>query len=359
MSRFGAAALPPFLAAAPLLLPFAGSCPSPPLPIQPPPRSASGRRPFPLGRARSIRGLPLPALLIAAGLLLTPGTAGAATVVAADGVLCDLSRTLAAGLLQVVCLVPAGQDPHQAALRPRDRQLLAEADLVLVNGYGLTPALGKVQGRRPQVAVAELAVPGSPALEGGGGARDPHVWHDPRQGAAMVRLIAERLAPFTSQDDRLRSRSQRAAAVLNDLDAWSARQIATLPMQARVLASGHRAFRSFARRYGVRELAVIESFSTAGLLRPQALQQVSDALRASGARRIFPERLPPIKTLRRVSQRSGVPLSPVALVADGLAPKASYVATFTANVCTFVTGQGGRCDRAGGQRLEQRWAAIP
>jgi zinc/manganese transport system substrate-binding protein len=48
----------------------------------------------------------------------------------------------------------------------------------------------------------------------------------------------------------------------------------------------------------------------------------------------------------------------VALVADGLAAKASYVETLTANVCTFVEGQGGSCDRAGGQQLKRRWAAI-
>jgi zinc/manganese transport system substrate-binding protein len=208
------------------------------------------------------------------------------------------------------------------------------------------------------VAVAELAVPNSPSFEGAGGVRDPHVWHDPRQAAAMVRLIAERLAPFTDQDSRLRSRSQQAALVLTDLDAWTVRQIATLPASARVLASGHRAFRSFALRYGIRELAVIESFSTAGLLRPQGLNQVSDALKRSGARVIFPDRLPPSKTLRRISQRSGVPINSVALVADGLAAKASYVETFTANVCTFVEGQGGSCDRAGGQQLKRRWAAI-
>jgi zinc/manganese transport system substrate-binding protein len=235
---------------------------------------------------------------LAAALLLPPPPAQAATVVAADGVLCDLTRTLADGLITVVCLLPASQDPHQAALRPSDRQVLAQSDLVLVNGFGLTPALSKVQGRRPQVAVAELAVPNSPSFEGAGGVRDPHVWHDPRQAAAMVRLIAERLAPFTDQDSRLRSRSQQAALVLTDLDAWTARQIATLPPSARVLASGHRAFRSFARRYGIRELAVIESFSTAGLLRPQGLNQVSDALQRSGARVIFPDRLPPSKTLR-------------------------------------------------------------
>ena len=310
-----------------------------------------GRRP-PLSRPW------LAPLLLGVALLLPPAPAQAATVVAADGVLCDLTRTLAQGLIKVVCLLPASQDPHQAALRPSDRQVLAQSDLVLVNGFGLTPALSKVQGRRPQVAVAELAVPNSPSFEGAGGVRDPHVWHDPRQAAAMVRLIAERLAPFTDQDSRLRSRSQQAALVLTDLDAWTARQIETLPPSARVLASGHRAFRSFARRYGIRELAVIESFSTAGLLRPQGLNQVSDALQRSGARVIFPDRLPPSKTLRRISQRSGVPISSVALVADGLAAKASYVETFTANVCTFVEGQGGSCDRTGGQQLARRWAAI-
>jgi zinc/manganese transport system substrate-binding protein len=310
------------------------------------------------GRRTPISKPWLAPLLLGVALLLPPAPAQAATVVAADGVLCDLTRTLAQGLIKVVCLLPASQDPHQAALRPSDRQVLAQSDLVLVNGFGLTPALSKVQGRRPQVAVAELAVPNSPSFEGAGGVRDPHVWHDPRQAAAMVRLIAERLAPFTDQDSRLRSRSQQAALVLTDLDAWTARQIATLPPSARVLASGHRAFRSFARRYGIRELAVIESFSTAGLLRPQGLNQVSDALQRSGARVIFPDRLPPSKTLRRISQRSGVPISSVALVADGLAAKASYVETFTANVCTFVEGQGGSCDRAGGQQLARRWAAI-
>lgn len=58
--------------------------------------------------------------------------------------LCDLTRTLADRLITVVCLLPASQDPHQAALRPSDRLAMAQSDLVLVNGYGLTPALTKV-----------------------------------------------------------------------------------------------------------------------------------------------------------------------------------------------------------------------
>ena len=70
-----------------------------------------GRRP-PLSRPW------LAPLLLGVALLLPPAPAQAATVVAADGVLCDLTRTLADGLITVVCLLPASQDPHQARCGP-------------------------------------------------------------------------------------------------------------------------------------------------------------------------------------------------------------------------------------------------
>ncbi|MEB3332423.1 MAG: metal ABC transporter substrate-binding protein [Synechococcaceae cyanobacterium] len=308
-------------------------------------------------RHLALRAAALPALLALSGPLAPPAAAAAPRVVAADGVLCDLTRTVAREDLEVICLQPAGRDPHLAALRPSDRQQLASAELVLINGYGLTPALNKVSGRGRRIAVAEQAVPESPSLERGG-ARDPHVWHDPRQTAAMVSLLARSLAPLSRQDAALNRRSQEARAVLRDLDAWSERQIAGLPAEARVLASGHRAFLSLARRYGLRDLAVIESFSTAGLMRPQGLEQASAALRRSGARVIFADQLPPPKALRRIAQRSGIPIAPQALSADGLAPNRHYVATFSANVCAVVKAQGGSCDSAAADRLAARWSAI-
>lgn len=60
------------------------------------------------------------------------------TVVAADGVLCDITKTLVADQAKVVCLIPAGADPHTLALRPADRTNLSKANLVLLNGYNLT-----------------------------------------------------------------------------------------------------------------------------------------------------------------------------------------------------------------------------
>ncbi len=293
---------------------------------------------------------------LGAPLLVPLSPARAASVplvVAADGILCDLTRTLVAEQARVACLIPAGRDPHQAVLRPWDRQALAEARLVLVNGYGLTPALSRLSGGAPQVAVAEQAVPKSPG-------RDPHVWHDPSQAAAMVRVIEARLTPLFlgGEAAAVKRRSQAATAVLGDLGRWIGDQIDTVPPRSRVLVTEHRAFASLARRFAVRELPLLDSFTTAGVLRPASLAAINKAVRSSGTRQLFAETLPISKTLRRISRTSGVPVNPTPLVADGLAPGRSTVQTATGNVCTFVSGQGGRCDDAAAEGLARRWASI-
>ena len=274
-------------------------------------------------------------------------------VVAGDGILCDLTRTLAAERARVVCLVMPGADPHQAAVRPRDRQALAEARLVLINGFGLTPALERVASGPPKVAVAEQAVPASPR-------RDPHVWHDPGQAAAMVKVVEASLATVLPADagPGLKERAKEARGVLADLARWTQAQIDTVPQASRVLVSEHRAFASFARRFGVRELPLLASFTTAGVLRPASLAAMTQAIRASGTRQLFAESLPVSKSLRRISRDSGVPVNPIPLLPDGLAPGRSTVQTATGNVCTFVNGQGGRCDADGAERLARRWAGI-
>ena len=52
------------------------------------------------------------------------------TIVAADGILCDVTKKLVAQQARVVCLIPPGADPHTLALRPADRSNLSKADLV-------------------------------------------------------------------------------------------------------------------------------------------------------------------------------------------------------------------------------------
>ena len=326
--------------------------------------------------------------LAAAGALQACRTPPPADVIAADGVLCDITQRLAASDLRVSCLLQPGDDPHQFRLTPQQSRELSQAQLVLINGFGLTPALAELTKPGPSqtktVAVAELAVPNSPVLEAAPpktadshqhhdeenhdegehahGDRDPHVWHDPTQAAALVLLVAQQLQQLKpAAQAPIAARAQAMTATLQQLDAWNRRQLATITT-ARPLATGHRAFASLARAYGLQELAVVDASSSSDNLRPQAFQAVVEQLRREQVPMLFAEQLPAGKALQRVSSLSGVPIAAAPLVADGLAAEpdgnGNLVATLAANTCLIVNGLGGRCDPSGQQALSQRWQVI-
>ena len=274
-------------------------------------------------------------------------------MVAIDGVLCDLTRTLVAKDVKVVCLIQPGSDPHNYRLKPSDRQALSNASLVLHNGFKLTPSANKISGSAKVIAVAEKALP---ANDGS----DPHVWHDPANSAAMVAVVADRLAPVlpASQRSALAARAAEAINVLNAVGDWGTKQFATIPENQRVLVSEHQAYSHLTNRYGLRQITMLDSFTTGGLLRPSSLRTITAEVQGSGAQALFPESLPVSKTLRRISRSTGVPINGAPLFADGLAPNRSTVGTATLNICTVVKGQGGQCDQAAADALIARWSAI-
>ncbi len=293
----------------------------------------------------------------------------AVDVIAADGALCDITRRLVASNLKVDCLLGPSDDPHQLQLTPEQTRQLSQAQLVLINGYGLTPALDKLS---QAVKVAEIAVPSSPNLNDDGenedhshaehsdghahGDQDPHVWHDPRQAAAMVKLVSTTLEPLQPQAAQaIRSRADAMQRSLSALDRWNREQFSTIP-SPRVLASGHRAFASLARAYQFKELPVVDATSTSEALRPQALARVVAELRSQGVRSLFAEQMPASKALERISNLSGVPLAGQPLRADSGGD--NLMATLTSNTCLIVDALGGRCNQASAADLVQRWNAI-
>ena len=294
------------------------------------------------------------------------GPVQAPAVIAADGVLCDITKRLAGPDLQVGCLLQPGDDPHQFRLTPQQSRELDQARLILINGYGLTPAMAK---QAHAIAVAERAVPNSPVLvgrpeESEGHDRDPHVWHDPNQASAMVRLVAQQLEQLNPEArTRIAARATAMEAVVQDLDRWNRQQLATIPV-SKTLATGHRAYASLARAYGLRELPVVDATSSSQSLRPRAFQAIIHQLKREQVPVLFAEQLPASKALQRISTLSGVPLAPAPLVADGMAKardnsgSSDLIATLTANTCLIVNGLHGRCDKASQRNLIRQWEAI-
>ena len=114
-------------------------------------------------------------------------------VVAVDGTLCDLTRTLAGRSASITCLVPPGGDPHSYRLKPSDRQAITKAALVVHSGFGLSPAARKLKTSGEVVAIGEVALP---SYRG----NDPHVWHNPTNSAAMVGVLADSLVAVLPPD---------------------------------------------------------------------------------------------------------------------------------------------------------------
>lgn len=312
-------------------------------------------------------------LSVPALILLGCTAASAPQVIAADGALCDLTRKLAADALRVGCLLAPSDDPHQLQLSPEQSRQLRAAQLVLINGYGLTPALERLPGA---VKVAELAVPGSPVLgldqehehdqhEAGPvgasthhqhGDRDPHVWHDPRQASALVAAVADRLQRLEpAAAPAIAARSTAMQASLRALHGWNQRQFATLP-SPRTLASDHRGFASLARAYQLHELALLDADSASNSLRPAAMTAVVQQLQQRRPGALFSEQLPPSRAMVRISALSGVPIASRSLLADNGGD--NLMVTLTANTCLIVEGLGGRCDRAAAASLVRQWMAI-
>ena len=290
---------------------------------------------------------------LAFGAGVVPAHAAQPVVVAVDGTLCDLTKILAAGAASVTCLIPPGGDPHSYRLKPSDRAEIAKSDLIFHIGFGLTPAATKLRSPGEVVAAGEIALP---SYRGS----DPHVWHDPANSAGMIRVISTSLAPLLGDSDRaaLEQRTTRALSVFQALQAWQAKQFSSLPLAQRVIVTDHKTYSHLAERFGLVEIAMLDSHTTGGVLRPSSLRKITEEVKSSGAQTIFPPAAIPNKTLKRISKSTGLPISKTPLYGEGIAAGRNAVSTATLNVCTIVNGQGGSCEISGANELNAQWSSI-
>ena len=290
---------------------------------------------------------------LAIGASIAPAHAGQPVVVAVDGTLCDLTKTLAADAASVTCLIPPGGDPHSYRLKPSDRAVIAKSDLIFHIGFGLTPSATKLNSPGMVVAAGEIALP---SYRGS----DPHVWHDPVNSARMIRVVSSSLAPLLGDSDRaaLQQRTAKAVAVFEALQAWQAKQFSSLPSAQRVMVTDHKTYSHLADRFGLVEFAMLDSHTTGGVLRPSSLKKITEEVKTSGAQTIFSPAAFPNKTLKRISKSTGLPIAKTPLYGEGIAEGLNAVSTATLNVCTIVNGQGGSCDISGAKELNAEWSSI-
>jgi len=230
--------------------------------------------------------------------------------------LADFCRQLGGDRVEVQLLIPPGASPHTFEPSPGQLSQLSRARVVVLNGAGLEPwvqrFLGTLKPPRPEVvtAVAGLELikelpgqvlggPAEPKGQAGERRREdhehghhhgevnPHVWLDPILAQDICRRItAALMAADPSGKEFYEARLQQWLGKLRELHERIAATTATFGIKEYI--GFHPSFTYFARRYGLREVGIIQ-VSPGREPTPRAMQRLIEGVKRHGIRVIFAE----------------------------------------------------------------------
>jgi len=236
----------------------------------------------------------------------SPAVETSLPVVVSLPVFVSLVEAVGADRVRVSALVPGGTDPHTYQPTPRDAQVLADAEVVFVNGLGLEEWLSDLLASAGSDArVVELGAglatlhdehgheesEGTPEAEHAHQHEEgnPHLWLDPYYAAEYVRRIAQTLGELDPAGAvTYRENAERYIAEIEAFDAWAKEQIGRIPPERRKLVTFHDAFPYFAEHYGL-ELVGVIVLSPGREPSPQELARLADLIRQQGVPAIFTE----------------------------------------------------------------------
>ncbi len=314
-------------------------------------------------RLRRSRRRALAALLSVAGLLLaasSPALAQGARlrVVTTVAPLTNIVKNVGGPHIDLRGIIPDGTDSHTFEPAPSDVRVIAEADLIILNGLDLeTPTEKLAQANKKAgvrilklgdntITAKEYAFDRSfPRSEGH---PNPHLWMNPVYAVRYAELIRDALAVKdpanrSGYQERTRLYTERLRA----LDRAIAAATATIPPPNRKLLTYHDSFAYFAPRYGLRVIGAIEPSSFAEPT-PQDVARVIRQLKQERVPAIFGSEVFPSKVLDQIGREAGVTF--IATLRDDDLPGApglsehSYVGMMLEDVRIMVTALGGTAD---------------
>lgn len=279
-------------------------------------------------------------------------------VVATTPIICDLAKQVARETIKLKCLIAAGEDPHVYQAKPDDRKAIDEAKLILYGGYNFDASIIKLiqasSNKVDRIAVHEVAVPkplmGEKHEHEGENAElelDPHVWHDAKNGIAMVEVMTDALTKLESKNAELyKNNATEIITELNKIDSWIETEIATIPAKGRKLITTHDALGYFANAYGLEIEEALQGLSTEQAATAARVGELVKEVKKANVTTIFAETMANSKLIAAVAKEAKVKLSERGLYADGLGETGSdgdtYQKMLIFNTETIVEGLGGK-----------------
>ncbi|WEV79365.1 metal ABC transporter substrate-binding protein [Janibacter cremeus] len=257
--------------------------------------------------------------------------------------------------VSVTNLTPAGAEPHDLELSPKQVLEASRADhLVYLEGF--QPSVDEAATQAEDTAfdvstAARLDISTSADdehedhdAEGGNGegGQDPHFWLDPTRYADVADAIAERLAeddPEHAED--YRANAEAFTAELTELDRELQQDLSDCDQ--RDLVTGHAAFAYFADRYGFHQVPV-SGLTPDAQPSSAAMADLIAHIKDEDISTVYTEPLVPRDLADTVARDSGADvavLDPIAGVTEESAGS-DYFEIMRSNRDAVVEGQGCR-----------------
>lgn len=292
-------------------------------------------------------------------LLVTAVSSGWATplrAITTVAPLTDLVQHVAGDAIQLHGLVPAGMNSHTFQPTPGDATLLAEANIIFLNGLYLEVPTEKLarSAARSDVVLVKLGDEtirqadwlfdaNFPAAQGH---PNPHLWLNVVYAMHYTRLIRDHLQQLDPLNATLYTQNaNRLLAQLQQLDQCVAAAIGTIPSPQRQLLTYHDSWPYFARRYGMTVIGAIQpaSFTEPS---PREVVRIIEQIRATQVPAIFGSAVFPSPVLNKIAQETGVQY--INTLRDDTLPGTpgetdhSYIGMMVRNVTTMVRALGGQ-----------------
>ena len=195
------------------------------------------------------------------------------------------------------------------------------------------------------------------------GELDPHIWHDPHNIIKMGNVISKNINKKIFFFDRetkkvLKERTQAVNSILEDLDLWTQKQVATIPTDRRTIVSKHKALEYYGDAFGLKTMSLLDFIGHSSSLKPQTISAVLAELKEENVKVLFAEQKPPSKLLKNLSRQTSTSIASNQIYADGLMPTGNTVSVAVHNTCTIVNSLGGECDEKEGNELEGKWNSL-
>src|SRR5919204_3317651 len=161
--------------------------------------------------------------------------------VASFSILGDFVRHVGGDRVDVSTLVGTNGDVHVYTPAPQDAKTVADARLLIINGFGLEGWLPRLLQSSGSKAPIVTATKGITPLKLGSDA-DPHAWQSVENARIYVANIRDALAVADPADAaEFRANAERYLAELDALDAEIRAAVAKIPPERRKVISTHNA----------------------------------------------------------------------------------------------------------------------